>query len=318
MRERIYVLSTRATGLGPLTKRCRERLREQLCTGCGARLAGTDLDLELEPPRADVITQALELANEGTDSEPVAGVDVPLNFVHGTRAHVIRADLLALLSSRVPDSWHTGSVRIVDVAELDGYRAVQDPDPIRIRGSKRPRINVCGSCGRFLPWPGGDLYVLHSDRIGDSLRQSCGAGSFVTAGDLNEVIAPLDEVSKRALPVDALPVLTDPLDGLPRELPTTWEEYESLMGPAADFPKQVWKANPRHVIGPWAARRIAERGMGSYFKRPDIRDLAIKLAVDGDEVRQTLDQWPEVRDEVLRYYDQHRSELQTIAEWRPD
>lgn len=317
MSNRAYLLSTKATGLGPLTRSCRTRLRGQLCAGCGIRLAGTDLDLEVEVSRPDIIMQALQLANESTTSGGVDGIDVPLNFVRGVRAHVLRSDLLDILRPKCRSQFLYGSVTVSGYGEMSGFLASQDPMEVAVRGSKCPSISVCGTCGHLSAFAAGQLYLLGPNLEDDEVREAS-RGSYVSQVDFGVQLASLPEDARATLSVDALPVLTDPLDGLPRELPTTWEEYESLMGPAADFPKQVWTANPRHVIGPWAARRIAERGMGSYFKRPDIRDLAIKLAVDGEEVRQTLEQWPEVRDEVLRYYDQHRSELEAIAEWRPD
>lgn len=312
--SRAQLLSTLAAGTGPITLRCAEQLRELMCLGCGAALRpiGT-LHIEVQPPRPSPVVQALYWSNQGTDAEPVLSIDVPLNFIPRLLVSVVRADLLDCLRAALPSDCTYGNISVETTGTLTGFSVVHDPNPVAVRGTKPPRIHVCEQCGRFLPLAAGTLYVL-ADALADGLIHRARRGHYVSAGDIWGRLATLPQSVRRTLRVDNLEVRNTPADGLPTLLPATWEEYETICPAPVQFPKRTWTPNASLRIGDWARRKIAARGMDWYFRRPDPREIAIMLALEGEPIRAALEQWPEVRDEVLTYYNEHRFEIKAATE----
>lgn len=292
MREQLYVLSTLAEGAGKLTAACRALLDNHTCPRCRAwtpdlPLRPVDIELEWRPD------------------------DVPLNFVAALMLGVVRQDLLSALGKHTDGNLLVGKVKVKGSGVLHEFATFRGCHPLRIRGDHRSTRDACDECGRFKSFAYHDQeYVLTRDLDGRTVYQANGS-RLVIVERLRPLFEPVSRWEK--LTIEPLREVACPEDGLPPEFPRTWDEFEEAVGGPVELPKRLWTGRLDQPVGRWARERIAQRGMDWFFKRPDPRDIAIKLELEGESVRCALEQWPAVRDEVLLYYDQHRAEIKSAV-----
>lgn len=143
--------------------------------------------------------------------------DTPLNMVSGCGVGLIQAAFLDFLidgAASLVLTLKIGRVFGPQDRPLDDWRSVHGDPRVIVRGAQRAGSRICRTCGRCHYFAEGMRYLCPPPSDSLDVMYS-GLGSLVVSERVrNRVLAR----SWRMLEFERLPVLDEPLDGLPRDL----------------------------------------------------------------------------------------------------
>ncbi len=167
-----------------------------MCVECGEVRSGTEgVDLFVQESRPE---------------------KTPLNMVSGCGVGVIQTAFLAVLIEAAGDSGQAlkiGRVLGPGNTPLNEWRSVHGDPRVIVRGEERAGSRRCNTCGRCHYYAEGKRYLCPPPPSVDVLY--AGLGTLIVSERIRNRIA---IGSWPMLEFERLPVLDEPVDGLPRDL----------------------------------------------------------------------------------------------------
>ena len=169
-----------------------------MCTECGEVRPGTEgVDLYIQEKTPE---------------------DTPLNMVNGCGVGVIQTEFLELLfaelEGNLEDTIKVGQVFGPDDHAISGWRTFHGDPRVIVSGETGAGLRVCQECKRCHYFAQGTQYLCPAPLESKHVYYA-GLGTLVTSERVRNQILKRDW---RMLEIERLPILGEPLDGLPRDL----------------------------------------------------------------------------------------------------